>query len=78
MRKPPEIDEDFRSETGIRHEPVIRPETIVEPEIPMSNSLHPELSREQTVAQNVDDALIIDVPPVRRSTREIRRPKRFD
>ena len=32
----------------------------------------------RTVAQNVDYAPMVDVPPVRRSTREIRRPKRFD
>ena len=44
----------------------------------MSNALHPEVSREQTVAQNVDYAPMIDVPPVRRSTWEIRQPKRFD
>ena len=78
MRKAPAIDEDFRSETGMRQLLAISPETIVEPEILMSNALHSAVSREQTVAHNVDDALMIGIPPLRRSSREIRQPKGFD
>ena len=78
LRKPPEIEEDVRSEPGIRQEPIITPGNAIESEIPLSNSFHSEVSREQTESQNVEDSPTIDVPPVRRSSRETRRPKRFD